>query len=594
VRAARSLGFRVAAILPVVAAAFVVVGLPSAWAQPAPRASVVRLRSIDPQRLALGDDGSLWVTDEINGVGRLAPDGRFQRLKLGGRQVNDLTSAYGAIWFAGTDTVGRIDAAGHAQMWDAPDDASAGAITAAGGALWFTSDDAPVHVYRLGTNGAISGFPISGARGALDIGDIAAGPDGALWFTQEGELSQPPDGIGRMTTDGRYSSYALPQRRADPGAITTGPDGALWFTEGHAIGRITTAGAITEFPLRTGLHPIDMVAAPDGALWFSADNACVGRITTAGDVTAWPVAGAKGLVGIAAAPDGSFWLADYIGTALWHFVPPAGDAPPAVPCGPPSVTRASGSTRATLVYKTVGRDKHHDQFEEPRMSISRGGRQLFSEVVPPIRVVPQLGPSGSTGSFTVRDLDGDGEPEVILELDSEGTHCCEWTRIYRYVPSRRAYVPANRVWGQYEAAPSLRDLDQNGRVEFVSHDARFTYVFGGPDPSDPIQVWSYRRGRFRETTHRYPSAIRRDAARLFRRYLRQRGRRHETVRGFLAAWAADEYTLGRGAVADSTLDAARRAGYLGCGDSCYGAPRDPLGYIAALKKFLRKTGYVRG
>src|SRR5260370_38696413 len=33
--------------------------------------------------------------------------------------------------------------------------------------------------------------------------------------------------------------------------ITTGPDGAMWFTDGVGlrIGRITTAGGITEFPL---------------------------------------------------------------------------------------------------------------------------------------------------------------------------------------------------------------------------------------------------------------------------------------------------------------------------------------------------------
>jgi streptogramin lyase len=39
------------------------------------------------------------------------------------------------------------------------------------------------------------------------------------------------------------------------GGITTGPDGALWFTEQNAskIGRITTAGVITEFPL----NPMD-------------------------------------------------------------------------------------------------------------------------------------------------------------------------------------------------------------------------------------------------------------------------------------------------------------------------------------------------
>jgi virginiamycin B lyase len=52
-----------------------------------------------------------------------------------------------------------------------------------------------------------------------DPRDITAGPDGALWFTQDGACHCVPEGI------------------------TAGPDGALWFTEFNVnqIGRITTA-----------------------------------------------------------------------------------------------------------------------------------------------------------------------------------------------------------------------------------------------------------------------------------------------------------------------------------------------------------------
>src|SRR5215472_14295754 len=59
--------------------------------------------------------------------------------------------------------------------------------------------------------------------------------------------------------------------------IATGPDGALWFTEGGVskIGRITTSGSFTEFPIPTalisslGLAPTAIAAGPDGALWFT-------------------------------------------------------------------------------------------------------------------------------------------------------------------------------------------------------------------------------------------------------------------------------------------------------------------------------------
>ena len=69
-----------------------------------------------------------------------------------------------------------------------------------------------------------------------------------------------------------------------PPGITAGPDGALWFTEldGNKIGRITTAGTITEFTIPTGgSNPIGITAGPDGALWFTEGNGNkIGRITT--------------------------------------------------------------------------------------------------------------------------------------------------------------------------------------------------------------------------------------------------------------------------------------------------------------------------
>jgi virginiamycin B lyase len=64
---------------------------------------------------------------------------------------------------------------------------------------------------------------------------IAAGPDGAIWFT--GFRSNE---IGRVTADGALARYPVPTERAVPYHIAAGPDGALWFTEqdGNKIGRM--------------------------------------------------------------------------------------------------------------------------------------------------------------------------------------------------------------------------------------------------------------------------------------------------------------------------------------------------------------------
>jgi len=548
----------------------------------------------------MADDGSVWITDEYRGVVRLDPEGRVREYTIGeedGVAADIVDGADGAVWFAGIETVGRIDRTGKVETWRVGGFGLARAITAMDETFWFTNEGAPGRIERPSAAGVTTGFSVTGARASFAMTGIAAGPDGALWFTQRGYGRDAPDGIGRMTTDGGYSSWRLPRRRAAPIRLTAGSDGALWFTQqdAHAIGRITTTGAISEFPLRTGLSPYDITAGTDGALWFTADG-CIGRITTSGNVTAWPIRNVGRLVGIAAAPDGSFWVADDITSTVWHFTPPRGDASRAATCYPPAVTREAGSTRATLVYRRLDRFNHDDWFTDARVRISRGGRELFSELVPPNpRGKPEYGVFGSAGDFAIRDLDGDGEPEVMLELNWNGTHCCDWSRIYRYDASRKTYVPGNHFWGNGSAAPKLRDLDRDGRAEFLSQDDRFAYDFDGYAGSvRPIQIWAYDRGVFRDVTRRYREEIRRDAADIWRLYLKHRGKR--SVRGILPAWAADQYMLGRGYEVDRVLEEARTRGYLDCtsADVCIGEPRSAEGYISAVRRLLHKTGYIAG
>ena len=85
----------------------------------------------------------------------------------------------------------------------------------------------------------------------------------------------------------------MPTAASQPAGITTGADGALWFTEraGTKIGRITTAGVITEFPVPTAAsQPIGIAAGSDDALWFTEETGNkIGRITTAGVITEFQV-----------------------------------------------------------------------------------------------------------------------------------------------------------------------------------------------------------------------------------------------------------------------------------------------------------------
>jgi len=151
---------------------------------------------------------------------------------------------------------------------------------------------------------------------------IVAGPDGALWFTEN-----QGNKIGRITTAGEIIEYGVPTADSAPWGIAVGPDGALWFTEacGNNIGRITTAGAITEYHIPAPYAvPIGIAAGPDGALWFTeygAPSLCstgangIGRITTAGVITDeynLPYGPGNEPIGITTGPDGALWFSIYI------------------------------------------------------------------------------------------------------------------------------------------------------------------------------------------------------------------------------------------------------------------------------------------
>lgn len=140
--------------------------------------------------------------------------------------------------------------------------------------------------------------------------NITAGPDGALWFTENGGNK-----IGRITTGGMITETSIPTAFSAPVGITAGPDGALWFTEscGNKIGRITTGATITETSIPTlASGPTDITAGPDGALWFTQfDTGQIGRITTGKTITeARPPTTGSNPQGITSGPDGALWFTE--------------------------------------------------------------------------------------------------------------------------------------------------------------------------------------------------------------------------------------------------------------------------------------------
>jgi virginiamycin B lyase len=138
---------------------------------------------------------------------------------------------------------------------------------------------------------------------------IAPGPVGAMWFT---EYAANPPQVGRITTDGQFTEFPLPLG-SGPDGITVGFDGALWLTLNSAakIGRITVAGAYTEYPLPLGFRPGDITRGPDGRLWFTESEANrIGAITMDGVISEYALPAGSDPSGIAAS-DAALWFTQY-------------------------------------------------------------------------------------------------------------------------------------------------------------------------------------------------------------------------------------------------------------------------------------------
>ena len=185
-----------------------------------------------------------------------------------------------------------------------PDSRIGGMTLGRGGDVWFTEIWGN-KIGRLTPEGSIQEFEIP--TPSSDPQDIAMGSDGNFWFTES-----RGNKIGTLTIDGAFAEYPLPSQGSDPFQIAAGPDGNLWFTElDNRIGRITTAGVITEYTTAGVIEPYGITSAKDGLLWFTVyGSGEIGSIDpSSGQISLYPILGYfPAPTGIAVGPDGNVWF----------------------------------------------------------------------------------------------------------------------------------------------------------------------------------------------------------------------------------------------------------------------------------------------
>jgi hypothetical protein len=259
-------------------------------------------------------------------------------------------------------------------------------------------------------------------------------------------------------------------------------------------------------------------------------------------------------------------------------------------------TGTSGQVTASFTYDYKKTRYGGYNFSNAQVTITRAGAQLVNDTLGKAcdfcTPWPASGAQKGVSSVRVRDLDADGEPEVLIDLFTGGANCCWYTESYRFDEGQNKYIRKTLRPG-LSFPYTLKDLDKNGVPEFKSIDYRFAYKYGSNvDTPRPLRIFNWDAGKLVDVTIAFPRLAAEDAAFMYRGYLKYRKVKDVSVRGLLAAYLADSYNARNGRVAWGRVVAAYHRGEV---NKRFPGEVGPFGraYLRSLRSFLKKLGYLR-
>ena len=221
--------------------------------------------------LTRGPDGNIWFAEMWdNVIGEISPAGKVTTYKLQqtyGPQ-NITLGPDNHLWittFQGY--IGRISiVSGKANVaWYQFANQAMHKIINYNGALYFEED---TRIARITTGGSIKEFPLPhGGR----VQDIAKGPDGNLWFTENRfDFTTANNFVGYLTPGGVVKEFPISKTNGDLSGIAAGGDGKLYFRQGDYLDAVNTAGKLL---LSQKLQFIagggSMVEDNNGDVWYA-------------------------------------------------------------------------------------------------------------------------------------------------------------------------------------------------------------------------------------------------------------------------------------------------------------------------------------
>lgn len=200
----------------------------------------------------------LWLT--------LGADGKFY---LGCSTCTDPTSGGGIIGVATTSgklTVHKIpskDLLGSNGLAVGPD-----------GNVWFAEEG---HIATITPGGAISEYAYPSGETQNTGSTPVTGPDGNIWFTDYFKLMV--DNINPSTH--AITQYDVSSECSGPQGLAVGSDNKLYFNcSSNSLASITTSGALGPTignPYGTSLSPGDIITGPDRHIWFATATTTLGE-----------------------------------------------------------------------------------------------------------------------------------------------------------------------------------------------------------------------------------------------------------------------------------------------------------------------------
>lgn len=219
-----------------------------------------------PVGIVAAPDGTMWVT-QSNAVVKFSPANPTATTLFAVDIVQAQSMTVGPdgnLWTASADKIFKIPpATGVEQTFPGIVQGARGIASGSDGRIWIV-DFATQSIFSLTTDGVTATpHPV----GSGNPQEVAAGPGGQVAYTS------PSNEIGRLTNGAAGLQTATPG--ADPFGVTLGIDQAYWTAQfaTNNIGRLTTDGQYTTLPgLTAGSGPRHIAAGPNNTIWVTLET----------------------------------------------------------------------------------------------------------------------------------------------------------------------------------------------------------------------------------------------------------------------------------------------------------------------------------